>query len=54
MTQISKRWLAMLPATILVAACGVSDSPGKSAPKPAIGAFGLDLSAADSAREARR
>ena len=49
MTQISKHWLAMLPAAILVASCGGRESPHASAPKPAIGAYGLDLAAADPA-----
>lgn len=52
MVQISKHWLATLPAVILVAACGVSESPNKPTAKPAIGAFGLDLSAADPAVKA--
>jgi predicted metalloendopeptidase len=52
MVRISKHWLALLPAAVLVAACGMSEHPKMAAPRPAIGAFGLDLSAADPAVKA--
>jgi len=46
MIQISKHWLALLPAAVLVAACGVSENPK---PRSAIGDFDLDLSASNPA-----
>lgn len=46
--KLRKHWLA-LPAAILVASCGVGENPRTSARQAAIGAFGLDLTAGDSA-----